>query len=154
MYSRKTSPMTPCAQWLDAPAPSADRVLQQAMDQDDVRSGEIFAAGVALDHKAAVVRNELEAERTDRRARVAAAGRRPCHIQQAVGEVEVAGFDELGEQLTVPERRGGGIAENRVAFALHELHGGREPLAGGRGQVMNEGVRVFEFGARKKRCIA
>ncbi len=62
---------------------------------------------------------------------------------------------DLGEMAApVLERRSLGVTEDGVASQLHESHGGREPLADERGQFMNDGVRVFEFVARKKRCIA
>ena len=54
----------------------ANRVLQQAMDKNDVRPGEVFPAVVTLDHEGPEMRDELEAERRDRLAGVAAA-RRP-----------------------------------------------------------------------------
>src|SRR5439155_9722511 len=57
----------------------ANRVLQQAVRQDDGWSGKVLATVVALDHEAAVVGNELEAERTDRGTGVAAAGRPARH---------------------------------------------------------------------------
>src|SRR5881409_7491 len=103
-----------------------------------MRSSQILRSIVALDDEASVVRDELESERTDRGAGVAAAGRRPRHIQQAVREVEVTEFNKLDEPLRVPKRRGVHIAENRVPFEFYEAHGRREPLADERGQFTND----------------
>src|SRR5215212_12233169 len=90
----------------------ADRVLQQPMCQDDVRSGEVFASVVAPYHIAAVMRYELQPKRTDGRAGHAAAGRCARHVEQAVGEFEVAGLDQLDEPLTFPKRFAVRIAED------------------------------------------
>src|SRR5664280_3267976 len=107
----------------------ADRVLQQTMDQDDIWTGEVLPVGFVLDHVAAVATDELQAERADRRARVARTGRRPRHINEAVGEVEVAGLDQLNEPFTVTEGRLVRETEDRITFELHEPHRGSEPLA-------------------------
>ena len=106
----------------------ADRVLQESMRQDDGRSREVLASLVSLDDKATVVSEELEAERTDRGARFAAACRRARHIKQTVREVEVAGLDQLYEPLAVAKRLRVRITEHGVPFALHEPHRRREPL--------------------------
>src|SRR5215213_9009064 len=99
------------------------------MRQDDVRACEVFASVVALDHIAAVMRYELQPKRTDGSAGHAAAGRCARHVEQAVGEFEVAGLDQLDEPLTFPKRFAVRIAEDSVAFELHEPHGRREALA-------------------------
>src|SRR6266542_4035457 len=135
-------------------ASPADRVLQEPMRQDDVRSREVLAPLVSLDDKAAVVSNKLEAERADRGARLAAAGRRARHIKQTVREVEVAGFYKLDEPLTVSKRCTVRVAEDRVAFELDEPHGRSEPLADQRGQFTNDLMRVLELGAGEKLRVA
>src|SRR3954464_5374476 len=129
----------------------ADRVLQQPMRQDDVRSREVFASVVALDHIAAVMQYELQPKRTDGRAGHAATGRCARHVEQAVGEFEVAGLDQLDEPLTFPKRLGVRIAEDGVAFELYEPHGRREPLADERGQFVNYLVGGGQLGAGKER---
>ncbi len=86
------------------------------MDKDDVGAGEIFSVPVSLNYEVAEVRQELKVERAYRRAGVAAACRLACHVKQAVGEVNVAGLNQLDETLTFRECRGIGVAEYRIAF--------------------------------------
>src|SRR3989442_14575481 len=90
------------------------------MGQDDVRPGEVLSSGIELDHEAPVVSDELEAERTDRGARFAAAGRGARHIKQMVREVEVAGLDQLYEPLTVSKRFTLRVAEHGVSLNVYE----------------------------------
>src|SRR6266568_8738196 len=124
------------------------------MGQDDVRPGEVLSSGIELDHEGPVVSDELEAERTDRGARFAAAGRGARHIKQMVREVEVAGLDQLYEPLTVSKRCTVRVAEDGVAFKLYEPHRRREPLADKRRQLANDLVRVLKLGAGKKLGVA
>src|SRR3954468_24159603 len=98
------------------------------MNQDDVGSGEVLPVVFALDDVAPEVADELQPERADRRARIARTRGRPHHVNEAIGEVEIAGLDELDEALTVPEGRMVRVAEDGIAFDLHEPHRRREPL--------------------------
>ena len=100
------------------PAAVAHGVLQQTVDEDDVRSSEILPIVFGLDYVGAVVGHELQIERADRRARGAAARRLALHVQQAVGEVEVAGFNQLDKPLTILERCLVRMAEDGVALEL------------------------------------
>ena len=108
------------------------------MREDHVRSSKVFPTVVTLDHEAAVVSDELQTERTDRGAGVAEAGGRARHIEQAVREIEVTGFNQLDERLTVSKLVGVRVAEDGVAFALHEAQRRREALADERGQLTND----------------
>ena len=112
--------------------------------------------GVAPDRPGPVpaVRLRAGAKRADRLAGVAGAGRGSRHIQQAAREVEVAGLDQLNEPLTFPECAGVRVAEDGVPFELHESQRRRQPLADKRGQFTNNLMRMLEFNAGKKRCVA
>src|SRR6201997_4117497 len=99
------------------------------MRQDDVRAWEVFTSVVALDHIAAVMRYEFQSKRTDGSASHTAARRCTRHVEQAVGEFEVASLDQLAEPLTFPECVGIRVAEDSIAFELHKPHGRREPFA-------------------------
>src|SRR5689334_10326297 len=124
------------------------------MCQDDVRSREVFASVLALDHVTAVMRYELQAKRTNGSAGHTAAGRCARHVEQAVGEFEVAGLDQLDEPLTFAKRLGVRVAEDSVAFELHKPHGRREPLADERGQFVNDLLRVVKLSAREERGVS
>jgi hypothetical protein len=124
------------------------------VDEDDVRSSEILPVALGIDHIGAVVGDELQVERADRRARGAAARCPALHVQQAVGEVEIAALDQLDKPLTILERCLVRVAEDSVAFELHEAHRRREPLADERGQLMDDGVGVLELGAGEERRVA
>jgi hypothetical protein len=74
--------------------------------------------------------------------------------QQPVGEIEVACLNQLDKPLTFAKCLGRGVTEDRVPFELYEAHRGREPLADERRQFADDGLRVLEFGAGKKRCVS
>ena len=124
------------------------------MGEDDVRPGEVLAVALGVDHVGAEVSDELRVERADRRARGAPAGRRALHVQQTVGEVEIAALDQLDQALTIGERRLVGVAEDGIAFELHEAHRRREPRADEPGQLVDDRVGVLELGAGEERRVA
>src|SRR4051812_30827459 len=124
------------------------------MRQDDVGACEVFTPVVALDHITAVMGYELQPKRTDGSASHAAARRGTRHVEQAVGEIEVASLDQLDEPLTFPKRLGIRVAEDSIAFELHKPHGRREPFADERGQLMNDLVRVLQLSASKERGVS
>jgi hypothetical protein len=136
------------------PTSLTDAVLQQPVSEDDVRPRKILAAVFALDHEPPVVRHELQIERGDRRARVAAAGRSSLHVQQPVGEIEVARLDQLDEPLAVGKRLALGVAEHGIALQLHEAHRRREPLADQLGQLTDDRLGVLELGAGEERRVS
>jgi hypothetical protein len=136
------------------PAAVAHGVLHEAVDEDDVRASEILPVAVGIDHIGAVVGDELQIERADRLTRGTAARRLPLHVQQAVGEIEVAAFDQLDKSLTILESGLVRVAEDRVAFTLHEARRRREPRADEPGQLMDDRVGMLELGTDEERRVA
>ena len=66
-----------------------DRVLQEPMDDDDVRAQQLLPPGDLLEDGRAVVDDELEVQVGDADAGVAGAGRRLAHVAPAPAEAEV-----------------------------------------------------------------
>jgi hypothetical protein len=136
------------------PAAGADRVLEQAVGEDHIGSGKILSLALGSDHVGAVVGDELQVEGADRGAGGAAAGRFALHVQQAVGESEVAALDQLDEPLTLLERGLVRVAEDSVALELQEAHQWRQPFLDQSHQLTDDRVRVLELGAGEKSRIA
>ena len=76
-------------------------VLEQAVDEDDVGSEQLLAAGDALAQDRAVVDDELQVEVGDAHARVAFARRRLAHVAASPTEAEVAALDRVEQQRPV-----------------------------------------------------
>ena len=103
-------------------------VLQQPVSQDHLGPSQVDSTVlVAVDHELAEVDDELQAETTDCLTRIAGARRRPGHVEETAGEVELARLHELEDLLAIRERIGPGEAEDCVAFELHESHRRHEP---------------------------
>ena len=136
------------------PALLDDRVLQQPMHEDHVGTREIEAAIlITIDDERPVVHDELEVETADGTAGIARARRRTRHVQQPIGEIEVAGLDELDQQLAAGERRLRSEAEHGIAFQLHELHRRAQRRSDQLRELGHDRVRMLEFGAGQERRV-
>jgi hypothetical protein len=97
-------------------------VLEQSVGDDDVRSGQLLAAGNPLADDLAVVGDDLEVEAGDADARVAVAERGPTDVAESAPEGEVAALDRVLERRAIDglgEREG----ERRVALELGQPEG-------------------------------
>src|SRR5205807_2680893 len=94
-----------------------DLVLEQPMDDDHVRSQQLFPPGDFLTDRQALVSNELQVQVGDSQARIALAGSGLPHVAPATPEAEIAALDRV-EQLCSVELVSRREAEGGVAFEL------------------------------------
>ena len=97
-----------------ARASAAPVALQQPVDDDDVRPGQLVATGDAAPDERAVVDEHLEVELGSQPARVAVTGRRLIDAAQPAPEGEVRRFDRVEQEgpvgAAVLDEHEGGIA--------------------------------------------
>ena len=128
------------------------RALEQPMDDDHVRPGELVTPRNRRSDVRAVVDEQLEVQLRGERARVAVAGRRLVDAAQPPAEREVGRFDGVEEQRAV--RPAVLDAQERgVAFEFRETEWGIEPPDDRLEQVSRDRGRVLELALREVRRV-
>ena len=122
------------------------RALEQAVDEDHVRSGQLVATGDAAANEGPVVDEQLEVEPGRQLARVAVAARGLVDAPQPASERDVGRLDRIEEQRPVgppvldEEERG-------VAFELGQPERRLQAADDGLEEVAGDGRRVLDLAA-------
>jgi hypothetical protein len=130
-----------------------DRVLQQAVGDDHVRTDELDRAHDPLLRVLAVVDYELELERLDAAAGLARTEVRAADRGATVGEAKVGGLEGRDERGAV-ERALGRVREDRVPFDLVEPKMTAQTTRELLDEVGEDVGRVIEFHAREVARVA
>jgi hypothetical protein len=127
-----------------------DRVLQQAVREDQVAADEVIAPGDALAHIRATMDDELESEGADGRARPARTGRREGHEAEPAMELDELHLKEIDES--------GGLLiaqpEHCIALDLRDGQAARRALAERAEKLAEDFARVVELRRRDEFRIA
>ena len=122
------------------------------MDDDDVRTQQLLAAGHSLAQCQAVMDDELEVEIGDPDARVAVARGRLADVAPPPPEAEIAAFDRVEQERSVELAAGGGN-ERRVPLKLREAEAGAQRGDHSADQVSQDVLGVIELdGGEVARC--
>ena len=129
------------------------RVLEKAVDDDDVAANELLTAGHPLTGHDPVMDDELEVEARDEDARVALALGRLADVAQAPPEREVAPLDRVLERRAVDLGRDH-VDEGGVALELRELERRPQRPDHDIGQVGQDVLGVIQLDAREVARVA
>ena len=135
------------------PGPLDDVVLEQAMDEDDVRAEQLLAAGDALADDRAVVDDDLEVEVRDPDAGVALALRGGGDVPQAAPEREVGPLDRLLQRRALDRRRDD-VGEGGVALELGQAQHRPQAADDRRDEVGEDVLGVVELDAGEVAGVA
>ena len=127
--------------------------FQQAVDDDDVRPGELVPAGDATPDEGAMVDEHLKVELGGQSARVAVAGRGLVDAPQSTPEGEVGRLDRVEQQGPV----GASVLdeqEGRVTLELGQSERWLQPADDRLQEVTGDGRRVLDLAPRQVRGVA
>ena len=127
--------------------------LQQPVDDDDVRPGQLVPAGDATPDERAVVDEHLEVEPGRQPARVAVARRRLVDAPQPAPEGEVGRLDRVEQEGPV----GAPVLdeqERRVALELGQSERRLQPADDRLEEVARDGRRVLDLAPRQVGGVA
>ena len=124
------------------------RPLQQAMDEDDVRPGQLIATGDAAANEGPVMHEQLEVEFGSQPTRVAVAAGGLVDAAQAAPEGDVGRLDRVEEERPVgspvlDEEEGG------IALELRQPEGRIEAADDRLEEVAGDGRRVLDLAAER-----
>ena len=131
----------------------ADRILQKAMDQDDVAAGELLAPRHPLFDELAIMADELEIEALHVPAGAALAGCRGFDVPKPPAEGEIGRFDRVLKQRSVDFGRDC-VDKGGVPLELREPQRRAKPFQHSVHHVGDDVLRVVEFGRFKKFGVA
>ena len=135
------------------PSFSGHVVLEQPVDDDDVRAEQLLVTGDLLAQRQPVVGDELEVEVRNADACVALARGRLTNITPATTEAEVAALDRVEQHRPVDLLRRG-EAEGGVALKLGQSETGPQRRDDRANQVGEDVLRVIDLDRREVLGIA